>query len=152
MTTNTSLFPVMAAACLCLLMVGCSRGPAGWDDMVRRNGGSQPDTIADPQIAADYAVQWAKDRQKSLAFFTKELDSPAPSHVKTSIWCLGMLVMVVEKSAASAEDKAQFERDFPAEKVKQVLVSHPEYEYWYSGLRRTKFGAGLPPSKDMPSP
>ncbi|RBP43927.1 hypothetical protein DES53_105326 [Roseimicrobium gellanilyticum] len=143
-------FSVIAAACLCLMLAGCSRTPSGYDGMVKRHGGSHPDTIADPRVDAEHAVKWVQDWQKSLTFFTSELDSTDPAHVKTGIWSLGILAGAVELSAKA--DKAQFEKTFPREKLKQIHAAHPEYDEWYTGLRHSRFAAEFPSPKVTPAP
>ncbi|WP_206026263.1 hypothetical protein [Roseimicrobium sp. ORNL1] len=144
----------MLALCLGCPLAGnaqASQIPVGYDWMVQQNGGEKPDITSHPHKPIEYALQWARTWEKSLAFFTSELDSSEPARVKTSIWCMAMLVIMVEQTATT-EAKAQFEKAFPLEKLKQVRAAHPEYEMWFSGLRNSKFGAAFPPRKGAAAP
>ena len=79
---------------------GCSRSspsPAGYDWMLERNGGNQPDRSDIPGSVVSKEVQlgsqWVNRWQSSLTFFTAELSSPEPRRIKTSMVCLADLAM-----------------------------------------------------------
>jgi hypothetical protein len=110
--------------------------------MLSLNGGKHPDSIADPKKSVDFAIQWAHDYEKSLSFFSKELDSPDSERVKTSLLCISLLTYAIEYSGpgqSDADSKSKFEKAFPLTKMKAVLAAHPEYEEWIYQIRKTKY-------------
>ena len=98
--------------------------------------------FADPTLLAGYAAKWAQDWSGPLKFFTTELDSADPSHVKAGILSLSFLAACVEyegKGQVSAESKARFAKEFPTEKLKAILAKKPEYAEWAFVIERTSF-------------
>jgi len=144
-----SLLPTLAF-CICGLLAGCSRSPSGYDWIVEGNGGQHRDSISDPAKYAEFAAKWVRNWRSSLAFFTSELDSQDPKHVKAGILCLTNLAAAVEQlepPQMSQSDKSDFSREFPVAKLKQRLTEHPEYDEWISFIRHTKFGPEFPESQ-----
>ena len=113
------------------------------------------DTLSSPDALAKLGFQWAHQSPITcLAFFTSELDSHDPKHVKAGILCIAVLSHMIDYTGpgeVSPEVKSSLDKNFPLEKFKNILAVHPEYAEWASLLGSTERGRTFP-QLQSPSP
>jgi hypothetical protein len=114
--------------------------PNGYNWILKTHGGAHLNTFSDPTLLSGYAAKWAQDWSRPLKFFSTEIDSADPSHVKAGILSLSFLAACVEsegKGQVSAESKARFAKEFPTDKLNAILAKKPEYAEWAFVIERT---------------
>ena len=150
---TTRLFSLLLVLCAGLPFTALCETPTGYDWVVSHHGGPHIDTISDPTELTKRAATWAQSPAASLAFFTSELGSSDPRHVKAGILSIAILARAVDYTGpnqVSAEAKAQFDKNFPVEQLKKLLSSHPEYAEWLMPLRSTERARAFPQLQSPP--